>query len=489
MNRQIMQDFRDGNYDVIVNVRMLTEGVDVPDVKTVMITRQTTSNILLTQMIGRALRGEKAGGGEGKDYANVVFFHDTWKRLLPWADVLGGTESGQPPKQGRNPMALISIQLIKMATADIEYAGFEDADFLTFIPVGFFGCEYTVAIEDSSAEELVSFAESVIVYEFNKENYMVLLDYLENQDLTVYATESLTEAQALEKADVLANQFFNMETDNFDGMLIENIAKILRHVAQNNIEPPFLDFHERDMYDLDKMADSLLNTPPLDADIILTNNFNDMGLHWNFLYKGYDNFMDAYYNAQKRVLAKRRGQSASLVIKPNEEAVIELTDDMKRQVFTRDNFTCLCCGKAQRRGVSLNADHIRPVAMGGTNEISNLQTLCRHCNNIKGRNEINYRVHATPLRKPKAELQKFDRAGSGTPETAITRIVNIFYHCSAMCSMNYHLKRNGCFYSTWEIVLYSGNDPEWLKPYQDELLNYIHSHLGQEQVTELIIRN
>ncbi|MBT2729512.1 hypothetical protein J7E63_21710 [Bacillus sp. ISL-75] len=53
-NEEIMQDFRNGEYDVIVNVKMLTEGVDVPDVKTVMITRQTTSPILFTQMVGRA---------------------------------------------------------------------------------------------------------------------------------------------------------------------------------------------------------------------------------------------------------------------------------------------------------------------------------------------------------------------------------------------------------------------------------------------------
>jgi superfamily II DNA or RNA helicase len=52
---------------------MLTEGVDIPDVKTVFLTRQTTSSILLTQMIGRALRGEKAGG-INKDVANIVMF-------------------------------------------------------------------------------------------------------------------------------------------------------------------------------------------------------------------------------------------------------------------------------------------------------------------------------------------------------------------------------------------------------------------------------
>ncbi len=50
-NERTISDFRSGKLDVLVNVKMLTEGVDVPDVRTVMITRQTTSSILLTQRI------------------------------------------------------------------------------------------------------------------------------------------------------------------------------------------------------------------------------------------------------------------------------------------------------------------------------------------------------------------------------------------------------------------------------------------------------
>jgi hypothetical protein len=178
-NKEILQDFRNGKYDVVVNVKMLTEGIDVPDVKTVMVTRQTTSNILLTQMIGRALRGEKAGGGKDKNYANIVFFHDTWKRLLPWAGLQegsGGLEVDKPPVIRRNPLELISIQLVKMAVSDIEFAGFEDAAYLTFIPVGFLVCEYTVSSEIN--EEFLSFAENVIVYEFNKDHYFTMIEYL-----------------------------------------------------------------------------------------------------------------------------------------------------------------------------------------------------------------------------------------------------------------------------------------------------------------------
>ena len=487
MNRQTMQDFKDGKYEVIVNVRMLTEGIDVPDVKTVMITRQTTSNILLTQMIGRALRGEKAGGGPGKDYANVVFFHDSWKRLLPWVDVPGETETGQPPKQGRNPMIIISEQLIRMAIADIPYKGFENAEFLVFIPVGFFGCEYTIAVEDHSIEELVSFAESVVVYEFNKENYLSLLAYLATQDLTPFAAENLEKPQALEKAEELAKQFFNLESDNFDGLLMENIVKIVRHTAQNNVAPPFIDFHERDKYDLDRVARDYLQASPLEAETHLKNLFNNEGLHWNFLYKSYSNFKSAFYKAQQRELDKISGPTPP----PPEpgEPVTELTKEIKDQVFKRDKHICLCCGKDRRQGVSLNADHILPVAMGGTNDVSNLQTLCKHCNTTKSVNEVDYRVNKTPLNQPKAQLDLIGPVHSDAIENSLARIINVFYHCAALCEVNRHKTRSGRFYSVWEVVLYAGNNPDWLIAYETELLGYIHWQLGQGQVTELIIRN
>ena len=78
-----------------------------------------------------------------------------------------------------------------------------------------------------------------------------------------------------------------------------------------------------------------------------------------------------------------------------------LTDEIRQQVYKRDNYQCLCCGKERRRGVPLEIDHILPIAMGGKNVPSNLQTLCKQCNGIKGVNEIDYHSIVTPLNSPK----------------------------------------------------------------------------------------
>lgn len=79
--RAIIQRFREGALDVLVNVQMVTEGVDVPGIQTVFLARPTSSEILLRQMLGRALRGPAAGGTAE---AYLVSFEDHWRRFTEW---------------------------------------------------------------------------------------------------------------------------------------------------------------------------------------------------------------------------------------------------------------------------------------------------------------------------------------------------------------------------------------------------------------------
>lgn len=54
-------------------------------------------------------------------------------------------------------------------------------------------------------------------------------------------------------------------------------------------------------------------------------------------------------------------------------------------VLKRDKYKCVKCGKAPSvdHKVELEIDHIRPIAKGGTNNVENLQTLCKDCNQGK----------------------------------------------------------------------------------------------------------
>ena len=48
----------------------------------------------------------------------------------------------------------------------------------------------------------------------------------------------------------------------------------------------------------------------------------------------------------------------------------------------RDKYRCRECG-ATNKETTLEIDHIVPVSKGGTNNINNLQTLCKECNRVK----------------------------------------------------------------------------------------------------------
>lgn len=81
-NTAVINDFKNNKLDVLINVNIMTEGTDVPDIQTVMLTRPTQSEGLLMQMIGRGMRGPKAD--HGTETVNVVDFHDKWSVFRKW---------------------------------------------------------------------------------------------------------------------------------------------------------------------------------------------------------------------------------------------------------------------------------------------------------------------------------------------------------------------------------------------------------------------
>lgn len=61
----------------------------------------------------------------------------------------------------------------------------------------------------------------------------------------------------------------------------------------------------------------------------------------------------------------------------------KMSDNLRYNVLSRDNFRCVICGKSRKDGIVLEVDHIIPVSKGGRTELDNLQTLCERCNRGK----------------------------------------------------------------------------------------------------------
>ena len=71
--------------------------------------------------------------------------------------------------------------------------------------------------------------------------------------------------------------------------------------------------------------------------------------------------------------------------------------------FTVEEFEALCekygnaCLRCGKEDVLLTPDHIVPLALGGSNMISNVQPLCGGCNSWKNVKVVDYRPSRTPL--------------------------------------------------------------------------------------------
>lgn len=76
--KQILQDFKSGKVQVIINVGVLTEGFDEPTIEAIILARPTRSSLLYTQIVGRGTRLS-----DGKPNCMIIDVADTTKNKKP----------------------------------------------------------------------------------------------------------------------------------------------------------------------------------------------------------------------------------------------------------------------------------------------------------------------------------------------------------------------------------------------------------------------
>jgi hypothetical protein len=59
-----------------------------------------------------------------------------------------------------------------------------------------------------------------------------------------------------------------------------------------------------------------------------------------------------------------------------ERELEDFTPEQKEEIFKRDNYRCVICGRGRHDGYEIHADHIIPKDLGGKAVVANGQTLC-----------------------------------------------------------------------------------------------------------------
>ena len=92
--RQVIERFKssDARKRILINYGVLTTGFDAPAASAVLIARPTRSLVLYSQMVGRVIRGPRAGGTESCEVITVVDtslpgFRDVAEAFTNWEDI------------------------------------------------------------------------------------------------------------------------------------------------------------------------------------------------------------------------------------------------------------------------------------------------------------------------------------------------------------------------------------------------------------------
>ena len=381
----------------------LTEGVDLPKTKTVFLARPTVSSILMTQMVGRALRGTAAGGTAS---AYIVSFVDHWNEHIAWVNpesLFDGNNDFQDndSERAKRDLRMISISKIEEFASILDDAvdttALEKIPFEQRIPVGMYAFTY---LEENGMDH----AYQVMVYDSTQDSYKNLMAALPSLFKSFDATEEYLTETLLDEMEAQCRDSF------FCGEMIppyerKDVLNILKYYAQYEAVPQFYPFAEIDRSKLDvgKIAQHIWDedmgerkrTAYIDS---LWESSDDNMLRLFFGRKLYFlrqlnielmklSHPDIYDDENNIKYGTRALEDMPLheIGKINPTLEKELRDQAFEKAKDSDgNYHCACCGVTDKSRIYFQVDHIIPMNNGGKSVAENLQILCRQCNGTKG---------------------------------------------------------------------------------------------------------
>lgn len=401
-NERKLQNYRDGKLQVLINVNILTEGVDLPQTKTVFLARPTVSKILMTQMVGRALRGTAAGG---TSEAYIVSFVDQWNEHISWCNpesIFGGDGkfSDDTRDYERRDINLIAISKIEefasLLDENVDTTALEKAPFISRIPIGMYAFSY---LQDNGMD----LSYQVMVYDSTKEAYKQLMLSLSTLFAEYGVDEEYPSVEILEQMEEHCHDTF------FCGEMIppyekRDVINILKYYAQYDAVPAFYTFDEVDASKLDvsKIAQHIWDEDmgarkKAEYTNELWNNSDENMLKMFFGRKTYflkqldieimkiaGNYDEDEENVTYGV-RQLEDMSLSEIRKVRPDYEKELRDEaFEKSKNKKGLYECAICHMTASNRIPFQVDHIVPMNQGGKTKSENLQILCRKCNGRKG---------------------------------------------------------------------------------------------------------
>ena len=253
-NKATIKAYQLGEIHVLINVNILTEGVDLPQTQSVFLTRPTTSAALMTQMIGRALRGSKAGG---TDDAYIVSFIDDWQDKITWinAETLINTQKEISENQESNEseklyerMSFAKLEeFIHFLDSSVDTHQLEAIPFMKRVPLGM----YAFTLVDRGIER----SHQILIYDSTKRRYEHLIAQLPKFFEYHQIQGGITSSKLLQKlTDICARRcFLGTMIPSYDE---RDIKALLKYFSVHQEAPPFILFDQmnRERVDLEKVA-------------------------------------------------------------------------------------------------------------------------------------------------------------------------------------------------------------------------------------------
>ena len=253
-NKATIKAYQIGEIHVLINVNILTEGVDLPQTQSVFLTRPTTSAALMTQMIGRALRGSKAGG---TDDAYIVSFIDDWQDKITWinAETLINSEKEISENQESNEseklyerMSFAKLEeFIHFLDSSVDTHQLEAIPFMKRVPLGM----YAFTLVDRGIER----SHQILIYDSTKRRYEHLIAQLPKFFEYHQIQGGITSSKLLQKlTDICARRcFLGTMIPSYDE---RDIKALLKYFSVHQEAPPFILFDQmnRERVDLEKVA-------------------------------------------------------------------------------------------------------------------------------------------------------------------------------------------------------------------------------------------